>query len=342
VSLSYDVLVGTGGIGTGIVLALEGNRTLGREESRPAELLDRRDYCKLHIVCHYAQRLLGPTFPVLPIGKIGADDAGRAVLAEMRDIGLETTFVRESSRPTLFAVCFQYPDGDGGNLSSSRSASAEVSADDVEAARPIFERHRGRGVALALPEVHLEPKVALLRLATEHSWLRVAAVVPDEIDAVRTSGLLRQVDLLALNIEEAAAFGRTSPTAPVTDVISATVARLSEAGSTARVVVTAGRRGSWTWDGADLVHAAAVDAGGEVCSTAGAGDAHLSAVVVGLVCGLDLVSANSFAALVSGLKVRSPHTIDPDLDAPGVIALAERLGRPLERSLLDALEGSRA
>ena len=56
----YDVVVGTGGIGSGIFLALEGNRTLGREESRPAELLDQRDYCKLHIVCHYVQRLLGP------------------------------------------------------------------------------------------------------------------------------------------------------------------------------------------------------------------------------------------------------------------------------------------
>ena len=59
-SRRYDVVVGTGGIGSGIFLALEGNRTLGREESRPADLLDQRDYCKLHIVSHYVRRLLGP------------------------------------------------------------------------------------------------------------------------------------------------------------------------------------------------------------------------------------------------------------------------------------------
>jgi ribokinase len=341
VTLRYDVIVGTGGIGTGIVLALEGNRTLGREESRPAELLDRRDYCKLHIVSHYAQRLLGPSFPVRPIGKVGADDAGRAVLAEMRDVGLDTTFVSEAGGPTLFAVCFQYPDGDGGNLSTSRSASAEVSAGDIEAARPVFGRHRGRGVAVALPEVPLDARLALLRLATEHDWLRVAAVVPDEIDAVRTSGLLQHIDLLALNLDEAAAFGGTSPTAPVTDVVEAALAGLGDAGCQADLVVTAGRRGSWSWDGVDLVHAPAVDAGGEVSSTAGAGDAHLSALVVGLVCGLGLAPANSFAALVSGLKVRSRHTIDPDLDAPAVVALAERLGRPLDRALVDALDGQR-
>ena len=103
-SRRYDVVVGTGGIGSGIFLALEGNRTLGREESRPADLLDQRDYCKLHIVCHYVRRLLGPEVAVLPIGKVGRDDAGRAVLEEMRATGLDTALVTTSTRPTLFAV----------------------------------------------------------------------------------------------------------------------------------------------------------------------------------------------------------------------------------------------
>ncbi len=132
----YDVVVGTGGIGTGIFLALEGNHTLGREESRRAELLDQRDYCKLHIVCHYVRRLLGEAVPVLPVGSVGDDAAGAAVLAEMHAAGLDTTFVGLSSNPTLFSVCFLYPDGDGGNLSTSRSASCDVDADDVSRALP--------------------------------------------------------------------------------------------------------------------------------------------------------------------------------------------------------------
>ena len=59
----YRALIGTGGIGSGMFFALDGNHTLGREESRSGHFLDRRDYCKLHIVSHYVCRLLGPGFP---------------------------------------------------------------------------------------------------------------------------------------------------------------------------------------------------------------------------------------------------------------------------------------
>ena len=55
----YNRLVGIGGIGTGIFFALEGDHTLGRNESRAGRLLDVRDYCKLHIVIHYVAKLLG-------------------------------------------------------------------------------------------------------------------------------------------------------------------------------------------------------------------------------------------------------------------------------------------
>jgi len=57
--LPYRRIVGVGGIGTGLFFALEGAHDLGRDESRPARLLDVRDYCKLHIVAHYAAVLLG-------------------------------------------------------------------------------------------------------------------------------------------------------------------------------------------------------------------------------------------------------------------------------------------
>ena len=72
-------------------------------------------------------------------------------------------------------------------------------------------------------------------------------------------------------------------------------------------------------------------------STAGAGDAHLAALVVATVAGLDLAEANAFAGLVSSMKVASPHTINPDIDAASVVAAASRLGRPLPAALLDLL-----
>jgi sugar/nucleoside kinase (ribokinase family) len=337
VSRRYDLVIATGGIGSGIFLALEGNRTLGREESRPANLLNQRDYCKLHIVSHYLRRLLGPDVPVVPIGKVGEDEPGRAVVEEMRRIGLDTSLVTTSTRPTLFAVCLLYPDGDGGNLSTNQSASADVGPRDVAEAAELFASHRGRGVAMALPEVPLSARASLLQLATEHGWLRVASAVPDELDAVQESGLLAHVDLLALNMAEAARLGGVPDADHPSRAVASALSVLADLGSPAQVVVTAGGRGSWSWDGHDLVHAPAVDPCGEVVSTAGAGDAHLAGVVVGLVAGLDLAAANRFAALVSALKVRSPHTINPDIDATSVVAAAARRGESLPQPLLDVL-----
>ena len=141
---------------------------------------------------------------------MGQDDAGRVILGEMQAAGLDTALVTTSPRPTLFAVCFLYPDGDGGNLSTNRSASSDVGPSDVQRAAQLFAAHPGRGVALALPEVPLAARRALLELATAHGWLRVAGVVPDELGQVRDSGLLGLVDVLALNIEVAATLGGVS------------------------------------------------------------------------------------------------------------------------------------
>ena len=94
----YRQLVGVGGIGTGLFFELENNHTLGRNESRAARLLNIRDYCKLHIISHYVAVLLGANprgspFRVLPIGKVGADDAGRRMIGEMSAVGIDTRYV---------------------------------------------------------------------------------------------------------------------------------------------------------------------------------------------------------------------------------------------------------
>jgi sugar/nucleoside kinase (ribokinase family) len=163
-------------------------------------------------------------------------------------------------------------------------------------------------------------------------------VVPDELDEVKDSGLLGQVDLLGLNIEEAATLGGVPAGEAPVRVVEAAIAALAGSGSPAQVVVTAGSRGSWSWDGRTLAHAPGVDPGGQVVSTAGAGDAHLAGIVVGLMAGLDLAAANGFAALVSALKVTSPHTINPDIDPRSVVEAAFRRGLPLPESLVELLD----
>jgi hypothetical protein len=115
----FTCAFGIGGIGAGIVYALQGNHELGRNESRLGDLLDSRDYCKLHIVLHYIARLMGSTpgsgsFRVWPVGVVGEDATGDRILSEMSHAGIDTRFVRtDPVLKTLSSVCFVYPDGSG-------------------------------------------------------------------------------------------------------------------------------------------------------------------------------------------------------------------------------------
>ena len=105
-------------------------------------------------------------------------------------------------RPTLLSVCFQYPDGSGGNVTTVDSAAALVSERDVD----LVERWLSpTAIALAVPEVPLPVRRHLLRRATERGALRVASLTTAEIEEVRETGFLALVDLLSMNEDEAAA-----------------------------------------------------------------------------------------------------------------------------------------
>jgi ribokinase len=331
-SSTYDVVVATGGIGSGMFLALQGNRTLGREESRAATLLDQRDYCKLHIVCHYVQRLLGTAVRVVPIGKVGDDPPGRNAVAELREVGMDATFVTVAHRPTLFSVCFVYPDGDGGNITTVGSASDCVEPADIGRAGSVFAAHHGRGIAVALPEVPLETRVALLDVATGAGFRRIATFVSQECERVLEIGMLSKVDILAVNLDEAAALaGISAEGVRGAAVLESVRRRLRSVNPRLSLVVTAGRQGSWTWDGREVSHSPALEV--EVASTAGAGDAHLAGLVVATARGLPLSTANRYAAVVSGLKVTSRHTINPEITAHRVRETARSWGWQLPAAL---------
>lgn len=315
--LRYEALIGTGGIGSGSFFLLDGGHTLGREESRSGRFLDRRDYCKLHIVCHYVQALLGPGFPVLPIGLLGDDEEGRTLHREMEEVGLDLRRVRTlKGRRTLFSFCFLYPDGSGGNLTTSDSACAAVDAATIDAAAADFAAWRGRGIALAVPEVPLAARLRLLALAAGHGFLRAASFTLGEMPAVRAGGLLDQVDLLAVNLEEALAaaglpsFARPSAGREMADPAAqaaAAVTALSRRHPALRLSVTAGAHGSWCWDGAAISHAPALPV--RVETTGGAGDAHFAGTLAGLAVGLPLAEAQLLGSLLAAASVTSPHTI---------------------------------
>jgi ribokinase len=322
--LLYKTMIGVGGIGSGKFFLVDGNHTLGREESRGGRFLDTRDYCKLHIISHYVQVLLGYEFKVIPIGKIGNDDIGAGLIKEMDAAGICIDFVRPiNDVPTLFAFCIVYPDGSGGNLTPNDSACAKIDDTDIEEAESEFNKHYGSGIALAAPEVPLKVREKLLLLGTEKNFFRIASFTSEEMQRVITSDIIQHIDLLAINLDEAAAAVDMSvENNKPKSIIEKVINKLSGLNSDLKISFTHGREGSWSWDGVELFHVPAHDV--PVDSTAGAGDAHLSGIIAGLTAGLALKEAQQLGSLMGAHSVTSPHTINPDTNRKTLKSLADK------------------
>jgi ribokinase len=322
-------LVGVGGIGSGMFLAVDGDRTVGRTESRSARLLDARDYCKLHTVTHHVATLLGARpegepFHVVPVGVVGADDAGARTVTEMRAAGMDVAHVRTvADRPTLFSVCFQYPNGDGGNLTTTAtSAASALSATDVDAVDTLLDR---RTIALAQPEVPLEARRRFLDAAGAAGAFRAASFTSSELEDARSAGLFDLVDLVALNADEASAVadGALDPADP-----GAFLRRVADAfGDGTAVIVTAGASGAFAFADGRWIHRGAPAV--EVASTAGCGDALLAGVLVALAADLPLIGSEqtaddalSLGVALGSLNATSPHTVHPAATAEAVGRLA--------------------
>lgn len=333
----YSTLVGTGGIGSGAFFALKGDHTLGREESRAGRFLDRRDYCKQHIIEHYIQVLLGPSFRTIPIGKVGDDAPGHQLIAEMREAGLSTEHVEVvPNEQTLYSLCFVYPDGSGGNLTVEDSACAKVDVACIARAESEFARFAGCGITLAAPEVPLEARTELLRLGRQYQFFNTASFTSGELSPSNNREMLRLVDFLAINRDEAATLAGIPAEEPAEQIAQAAVKALQSIQPDIQCSITAGKQGSWAWDGRTLSRAPAHKV--NVASTAGAGDSFFSGMIVGHTLGLPLAESQHLATLIAGLKVTRPHTINKDIDRDALRTFAAELGASLPDRVQHVLE----
>lgn len=336
----YIGLTGVGAIGTGMFFALEGNLTLGRNESRPARLLDVRDYCKLHIIAHYVAVLLGAAtdhhgFHVLPIGKVGEDSAGRSMLKEMALAGMDVRGVRTvKDRPTTFSVCFQYPDGSGGNITTSNSAAAALTDSEVDLALGFLRGPGDRYIAVAAPEVPIPARFHFLRRASELGAFRVVCLTSADAGSEQQHELLALADLVAMNEDEASVLiGRSFPAGDVRPFLDQCSDLLRSYHSQVRILMSAGPLGAFAFDGCDWTHRAAPLV--PVASSAGAGDALLAGVLSALAVGIPLAagrprrhdfrhSALDLAVTLASFSVTSPHTIHPEASLDALFAFAQQ------------------
>ena len=185
--LAYNHIIATGGVGSGIFFSMNDNHTLGRNESRMATLQPYKDFCKQHIIMHYIAVLLGAEingkFQSFPIGKVGNDGVGKNLIENMKNVGMDTRHVTLSDNSsTLFSVCFQYPDNEGGNITSENSASSKVSQDDISLFFKDFKLPGENEIILAAPEVPLQTRVKLLEYGKQRGSLNVVSISSSEVN----------------------------------------------------------------------------------------------------------------------------------------------------------------
>jgi ribokinase len=312
--LKYSGIVGTGGIGSGKFFKINGDHTLGREESRSGHFLNINDYCKQHIILHYIKILLGPSFTVIPVGKVGDDDIGANLLSEMSATGFKMDFVkRVPFASTLFSFCFYYPDGSGGNLTTDNSASSMVDATFIDKVKKEIKMLGSKGIIMAAPEVPLSARQKLLELGRKNNLFCAASFTSEELRSSSALISFNNIDLIAINLDEAAALSQTSLDYSNPEMfINSAIIKLQTYNPNIFVSITAGKQGSWCWDGHKLNFVHSLKA--EVISTAGAGDAFFSGLLCGIALGLHLFEAQQLATLVAGVSVTSPHTINKGID----------------------------
>ena len=342
----YRQLVGVGGLGTGMFFELEGNHSLGRNESRSGRLLDVRDYCKLHIVTHYVAKLLGARrsglpFHVVPIGNVGNDAAGQYVIEQMTDVGMDTSRVRVTpAAPTLFSVCFQYPDGTGGNITTNNSAAGTLGKNDIDKIADFLSAGGQRLIALAVPEVPLDVRQYFLEIVSPRGAFRSASFAAAEVQPARDAGMFDLLDLVALNESEAEEFvgDSFSPESPE-PFLRKCQGLLRSSYANLKIVFSAGKAGAYglTAKTCEFCPAPQVEA----ASTAGAGDALLGGILAAMAVGVPFVGADAprdnrsgrsvhtalqFGVLLASYKCLSPHTISPSACVETLIEFAGQVG----------------
>lgn len=330
----FDRVMGTGGIGTGVLWNLEDNRPLERTESRPARLSLARDYCKQHIILHYLARVMTDA-EVLAIGKVGGDEAGNRLSTEMRRAGIGMDFVtRMENGVTMSSVCLQYPDMAVCNVTTSNSVCGEVDAAYVrsclaELGRPMDKR----AIVLAAPEVPLSARLALLKAGMEKEAYCVASVLSEEAESFSDNNGFALCNLLVINEGEARALLRCGIQDNALLAMQMQEKLRCDRFGTA-VIMTCGEEGNYCVcrDGIEHTPARQVP----VISTAGAGDALTAGVLCGLHFGLPLCkeetagfSAVEMGAAFAERAIQCLHTIDGSIDRDfAEKTMKERTGIP--------------
>lgn len=344
--LKYDHIIATGGIGSGIFFALNGNHTLGRNESRMATLLPYADFCKQHIIMHYVAVLLGAgvngSFRSLPIGKVGKDEVGMRLIAQMQAVGMNTEHVGVSDTArTLFSVCYQYPDNSGGNITTDNSACSLVSPDDISHFFEQGDPPADKEIILAVPEVPLPARLKLLAYGRQRKSLNVASLQSLEVEDFAQANGFGLCDLLSINMDEARSIAKIEDESVRDEIaVEKSITVLNRFNPSIAILITNGGKGNYCFENGRVTFTHAMNV--PVASTAGAGDAFLAGTLAGLCAGLPLTkdgedstfaetpleTATELGTLLASMSVTANDTIHPTANTSTLFRFAKERNIP--------------
>jgi ribokinase len=259
---------------------------------------------------------LSPDIKVYPIGAVGDDKAGNELYHRMVQAGMNMEHVTiMENTPTLHSVCFQFPDDSGGNITENRSASSKVTSRMITGAGSLLIQNRS--IVVSLPEVPFSSRREIINLGYKNQAFVVASFVCDEIETVKKEGLLKKIDLLSLNLDEAAALGNVSVKASIEDIIHGCINSAIQINPKIKLCITCGEKGIYGYDTGKVTYLPVLKV--HVENTAGAGDAVISGLVTGLILGYPFTSEHGpsclkLGRLIAAMSVTSPDTINFDIN----------------------------
>lgn len=213
--------------------------------------------------------------------------------------------------PTLHSLCFQYPDHSGGNITENQSASSKVSTAMIMKAEYILQQNKS--IVLSVPEVPLTSRKALINLGFRNQAYVVASFLSDEIGKIKNQGFLEKINLLSVNLDEAAMLANVSKDDSIETIVHNCIESTVKMNPEIKLCITCGSQGIYGYDKGKVEFLPIINV--PVGNTAGAGDAMLSGIILGLILGFPFTGDKKqtclgLGRLISAMSVTSKDTIN--------------------------------
>ena len=240
------------------------------------------------------------------VSRIGDDEAGRAVVAHLQSLGVDTSMIAVASSPTASYTAILEPDGE------LLLGLADMDLYD-EITPAVLDSGHLREHGLWFADTNLPAQT--LSWLVEQGMVAVDAISLPKARKLR--GLLPRIEILFGTVAQASEITQLGAFLNATEAARALHRLGARAG-----VVTAGAAGIAVWTGGDVRQLPVLPA--EPKDVTGAGDALIAGTLFGLTGGRTLVEAAPLGLAAAAITVESGATVADNLTAEALYArLAE-------------------